>query len=76
MVPPKSKGRVAMLAPAGNYKILDDLLILDTPEGRQEKLQMIHKWPIREARPTKEKLRGSLLPPRHAIFYIIEFGIA
>ncbi|CAD7955125.1 unnamed protein product [Amoebophrya sp. A120] len=60
MIPPKSQGRVAQIMGAGNYKVLDTLLVLDTPDGKKEQLQMMHKWPIREPRPTKEKLRGEV----------------
>jgi len=60
MVPPRLSGRVTFLAGAGNYKVTDDLMVLDTPAGTKEKLQMMHKWPIREARPVKEKLRGEV----------------
>ena len=31
MVPPKMQGRVSFLAQAGNYKVADDLLVLETP---------------------------------------------
>merc|ERR1719502_263340 len=58
MVPPTAAGRVTFLASAGNYKILDDLLVLETPTGSKEKFQMMHRWPIRDARPMKEKLSG------------------
>jgi len=58
MVPPKAAGRVTFLATAGNYKVLDDILVLETPTGQKEKMQLMHKWPIRDARPMKEKLSG------------------
>lgn len=60
MVPPNSQGRVSFLASRGAYKNLDDLLILEGPGGVKEKLQMIHKWPIRNARPYKEKLQSEV----------------
>jgi len=60
MVPPYSKGRVTFLAAAGSYKNLDDLLVLEQPGGAKEKLQMIHKWPIRNPRPSKEKIPGEV----------------
>ena len=58
MVPPRAAGRVSFIAGPGNYKLLDDLLVLETPEGSKEKFQMMHKWPIRDPRPVKEKLSG------------------
>jgi V-type H+-transporting ATPase subunit A len=60
MVPPKKSGRVTFLAGAGNYKVIDDLMVLETPAGTKEKLQMMHSWPIREPRPVKDKLRGEV----------------
>lgn len=58
MVPPKKYGRVGYIAPAGNYKVEDKVLQLDTPEGAKESLTLMHNWPIREPRPVREKLSG------------------
>jgi V-type H+-transporting ATPase subunit A len=58
MVPPRAHGRVTFLASQGNYKIMDDVMQLETPSGTKEKFQLMHSWPIREPRPCKEKLQG------------------
>ncbi|XP_069463292.1 V-type proton ATPase catalytic subunit A-like [Ambystoma mexicanum] len=55
MVPPKSRGTVTYIAPPGNYDISDVVLEVDF-EGVKEKLSMVHVWPVRQIRPTAEKL--------------------
>jgi len=60
MVPPKSGGRLLSIVSAGSYKQLDNLAALQTASGAKENLQMMHKWPIREARPVSDKLAGEV----------------
>lgn len=60
MVPPRMSGRVVKLTPAGSYKQLETLCVLETPGGGKEELKMMHQWPIRDPRPVKEKLRGEV----------------
>ncbi|XP_029437012.1 V-type proton ATPase catalytic subunit A-like [Rhinatrema bivittatum] len=55
MVPPRSRGTVTYVAPPGSYDISDVVLELDF-EGVKEKLSMVHVWPVRQIRPTTEKL--------------------
>ncbi|KAM5126824.1 V-type proton ATPase catalytic subunit A-like, partial [Mantella aurantiaca] len=55
MVPPRSCGTVTYIAPPGNYDISDVVLELDF-EGIKEKLTMVQVWPVRQIRPTAEKL--------------------
>uniref|UniRef100_A0A8C5RU27 H(+)-transporting two-sector ATPase n=1 Tax=Laticauda laticaudata TaxID=8630 RepID=A0A8C5RU27_LATLA len=55
MVPPRSRGTVTHVAPAGNYDISDVVLELDF-EGVKEKLTMMQVWPVRQIRPVSEKL--------------------
>jgi len=58
MVPPKAAGRVKKITPAGNYKIVEKLIELQSANGNIEQFSMAHNWPVREARPVKEKLPG------------------
>ncbi|KYO27154.1 V-type proton ATPase catalytic subunit A [Alligator mississippiensis] len=55
MVPPRSRGTVTHIAPAGHYDISDVVLELDF-EGVTEKLSMVQVWPVRQIRPVAEKL--------------------
>jgi V-type H+-transporting ATPase subunit A len=57
MVPPKISGRVMSIAPAGNYKLSDTVLEVET-DGQKIKLGMSHFWPVRQGRPCVEKLPG------------------
>jgi len=58
MVPPNASGRIKRIQPAGQYKITENLIELQGATGVVEKFSMAHNWPVREARPSKEKLSG------------------
>merc|ERR1719269_269087 len=57
MVPPKITGRVTQIAPAGNYKLTDTVMEVES-DGTKVKLGMSHFWPVRQGRPVVEKLPG------------------
>jgi len=57
MIPPKVAGVITKVAPAGVFKIEDDLYELEY-EGTTKSFGMIHSWPVRVPRPTTEKLAG------------------
>jgi len=50
MVPPKCKGKVTYVAPAGEYNIHEEVLELEL-DGKKNKYCMSHKWPVRQSRP-------------------------
>merc|ERR1711937_308976 len=45
--------------PAGNYKLTDTVLEVES-DGAKVKLGMSHFWPVRQGRPTVEKLPGKI----------------
>ncbi|XP_032898497.1 V-type proton ATPase catalytic subunit A-like [Amblyraja radiata] len=55
LVPPQARGTVCFIAPPGNYCIKDVVLELEL-EGVREQLSMFHLWPVRQVRPSAEKL--------------------
>merc|ERR1712216_686475 len=59
MVPPKIAGKVLSIAPAGNYKLSDTVLEVES-DGQKIKLGMSHFWPVRQGRPNVEKLPGKI----------------
>lgn len=59
MLPPKAKGRVTFLAPAGDYNIHEKVLELEL-DGVKTEFSMSHKWPVRQPRPIIEKLAGDV----------------
>jgi V-type H+-transporting ATPase subunit A len=59
MVPPRSKGRITYIAPAGEYNIHEEVLELEL-DGKKTKYSMSHKWPVRQPRPIVEKLAGDV----------------
>lgn len=59
LVPPKCKGKVTYVAPAGEYNIHEEVLELEL-DGKKTKYSMSHKWPVRQSRPIVEKLAGDI----------------
>jgi len=55
LVPPQVKGRLIRLAPEGDYTITQEIACLED-EGQLISLTMLQHWPIRKARPVKERL--------------------
>ena len=54
MVPPNMKGKLTKLD-SGSFTVTDVIGELDTEDGKHE-LTMMHRWPVRQARPYKERL--------------------
>jgi len=52
LVPPDKNGTIKSIAPSGDYTIEEVIATLD--DGTE--LKMYHAWPVRQARPSKEKL--------------------
>jgi V/A-type H+/Na+-transporting ATPase subunit A len=52
LVPPRSKGTIATIAPAGDYTVDDVIATLD--DGTE--IRMLHAWPVRQPRPVTKKL--------------------
>lgn len=57
LVPPKDSGIVTFIAESGEYVIEDVVLRLRSGDEEKE-LQMYHKWPVRMARPVREKIKA------------------
>ena len=55
LVPPGIQGRLASLAPEGDYKVADPIACVLTDRGERE-LSMMQHWPIRTPRPVAERL--------------------
>ena len=55
MVPPNVKGKLKKLAPEGEYRITDEIAVLEGEKG-DISLAMMQKWPVRRGRPYAEKL--------------------
>jgi V/A-type H+/Na+-transporting ATPase subunit A len=52
LVPPRVKGTIATIAPAGDYTVDDVIATLE--DGTE--LRMMHAWPVRQPRPVTKKL--------------------
>lgn len=60
LVPPDVAGNIKTIAKESDYKVTDDVAEVETQNG-VVKLQLMHTWPVRKARPIKSKL-PSLVP--------------
>lgn len=55
LVPVGIKGKVRKVR-AGKAKVEDIIVIIETDEGRQKKVSMLQKWPVRKMRPYEKQL--------------------
>lgn len=60
LVPPDVAGNIKTIAKESDYKVTDDVAEVETQNG-VVKLQLMHTWPVRKARPIKSKL-ASVVP--------------
>jgi len=51
LVPPGIDGKLVELVPAGEYRVEDTIAVLRDAEGREHRLQLFHRWPVRVPRP-------------------------
>lgn len=58
LLPPKARGTITWLAPAGNYSIEDSLVEAEF-NGAKATYCMLQVWPVRSPRPTAEKLAAN-----------------
>lgn len=58
MLPPKAHGIVTYIAEAGSYDLNDVVLETDF-DGQKSKYTMLQIWPVRQMRPTAEKLAAN-----------------
>jgi len=56
MLSPNLSGVVTWTAPDGKYKITDKVAEIKTDDGKTVELTLMQKWPIRQPRPSKERL--------------------
>jgi V/A-type H+-transporting ATPase subunit A len=59
MVPPNIEGTVSSIEKEGDFTVEDDIAVIKTNQGNV-KVQMIQRWPVRKARPVKEKYDPSI----------------
>lgn len=56
MVHPNLCGEIVRVMPNGEYRIFDTVAVLKDDEGVEHNLTLCQQWPIRTARPVKERL--------------------
>jgi len=60
LVPPKVSGTVKSVAANGKYRLMDTVVTLELDNGEEYPLTLCQKWPIRTARPVKERLAPTI----------------
>jgi V-type H+-transporting ATPase subunit A len=58
MLSPGSRGKITWIAPAGDYT-LEDVVLKTEFEGEETSHTMLQIWPVRQMRPTAEKLAAN-----------------
>lgn len=56
LVPPEVSGSVLSLVEKGDYTLRDPVVVIETASGPRE-ITMLQQWPVRVARPIRERLR-------------------
>ena len=59
-VPPFLGGKVIKTAPDGKYKLNDVIAVIEDDKGETHELTLCQKWPIRSARPCRERLPATV----------------
>jgi len=61
LVPPNVAGKVKSINGSGTFTIEKVLMVVeDAMRGKDVNLKMYHQWPVREPRPTADKLPGEI----------------
>ncbi len=60
LAPPNVTGTIKSTVKEGDYRVTDDIAEVETQNGLV-KLQLMHTWPVRKARPVKSRL-SSIVP--------------
>ena len=60
MVHPELSGVVTKVMPDGQYKLFDTIVVIKDDNGIEHNLTLCQKWPIRTARPVKDRLASSI----------------
>ncbi len=58
LVPPETSGELEELAPAGDYELDATIAHIRDTRGHTRRLQLYHRWPVRRARPYRQRDDG------------------
>ncbi len=59
-VPPSLSGTVVRTEPNGKYRLKDTIVVIKDKKGNEHNLTLCQEWPIRSARPVKERLPADI----------------
>ena len=60
MLHPELSGVIKEVKPDGEYTVFDTVAVLEDDKGRTHELTLCQQWPIRTARPVKERLAPTI----------------
>lgn len=55
LIPPDVEGRIVEVVPSGTYTIETVLAVVEDKKGKMHDIKMYQEWPVRVARPVKER---------------------
>jgi V/A-type H+/Na+-transporting ATPase subunit A len=57
LIPPRDdKGTIISVVPEGDYTVQEGIAVLELENSQKKDIFLMHRWPIRKQRPTKERL--------------------
>ncbi len=59
LIPPGTEGVIQSIVKAGDYNVDEVIAVVKTSSG-ESKIKLMQKWPVRIARPSKDKLEPSI----------------
>lgn len=60
MIPPKNPGgSIKSFVPKGEYTVMETIMVVDGVDGKEHNILMKQDWPVREPRPTADKLAAN-----------------
>ena len=68
LVPVNQKGVIKKIAEEGDYTVDETIAILEN-DKKTEEIKLMTKWPVRTARPVKEKLSPTIYWNKNLMFY-------
>ena len=60
LVPANKKGIIKKIAEEGDYTIEENIALLEDDNKKTEEIKLMTRWPVRTARPVKEKLSPNI----------------
>ena len=60
LLPPHLSGTLVHLAPEGDYRLQDTIAVVRDADGKDHEVTMVQYWPVRQGRPTRQRLEPTV----------------